>query len=589
MSSGKIWLRPPVLLALCLVSVGGVVTLLGRLATGPAVALKRVELSSDVGAKAYPAFAPDGQRLAYSARGTSSKDGAHATSSKDETFHIFIRDVTVGDAQQLTTGPANDIGPVWSPDGKQIAFVRVNEGQGECVVMDAAGGGEQRKFPGCAAPGDETQPFPALSWMRDGQSLVAVQATEQQPAALAILSLADGKFKPFTHPPAGAEDSTPAVSPDGNTIAFVRSASTENSNIFVADSAGAAPPHAVTFDGRAIRGIAWTRDGQDLLYTGVRAGGWRLWRVPAYGGSPRDLIIAGRDPAYVAVAPVGNRLVYTVSPTVSSIWRAQLGTSDPVQEHAIIRSPGRENGPRYSPDGKSIADISDQTGNDEIWLSDADGGNRVQVTSFKGPELARIRWSPDGKSLIFDASGDQDNDLYIVPATAGGKPVRVQLDALNGSWSHDGKSIYFQSRNHIWKSAVNGGDPQQISPTDGAAQPVESADGNFIYFRNRRAFYRVPIAGGEEERVIVPEHDLMWSTTLQPTKQGIYYFEFERSANEPVVSYFDFAEKKSSVIFHVKHGGGRDATYSVSPDGKFILYARVDQSQTNLEVVENFR
>jgi hypothetical protein len=70
----------------------------------------------------------------------------------------------------------------------------------------------------------------------------------------------------------------------------------------------------------------------------------------------------------------------------------------------------------------------------------------------------------------------------------------------------------------------------------------------------------------------------------------MYYIEFERSASEPVVSFFDYGEKKSSVVFHVKHGGWRDgATFSISPDGKYILYARVDQSQTNFEVVENFR
>ena len=582
MSSAKIWRRPPVLLALCLVSVGAVVTLLGRLATGPAAALKRVELSNEVGAKAYPAFAPDGQRLAYSAR---------ATSTKDETFHVFVRDVTVGPAQQLTTGPANDISPVWSPDGARIAFVRMSQGQGECVIIAVSTGAEERKFPGCTAPGDETQPFPAVSWMRDGQSLVVVRAADQQPASLAKLSLADGQFQPLSHPPAGAEDSTPAVAPDGSAIAFVRSRGADNADIFLCDPAGA-NPRAVTFDGSAIRGLAWTRDGQDLVYTGRRVGGWRLWRLPAYGGSPRDLIIAGRDAQYVAVAPVGNRLVYTISPTVSSIWRAELGggTEDHAVEHAIIRSPGRENGARYSPDGKRIADISNQTGNDEIWLGDFEGGNRVQVTSFKGPDLARIRWSPDGKSLIFDATGEQGNDLYIVPAAAGGKPARVQLGAMNGSWSHDGKSIYFQARDRIWKASASGGNPQQISPTDGAAQPVESADGKYVYFRSRRGFWRVPVAGGEEEQAIVPEHDLMWSTTLQPTKQGMYYIEFERSANEPVVSFFDYGEKKSTVVFHIKRGGWRDgATYSISPDGKYILYARVDQSQTNFLVVENFR
>ncbi|MEI9974414.1 MAG: hypothetical protein WDO73_21640 [Ignavibacteriota bacterium] len=536
MSSRKIWLRPPVLLALCLVSVGGVVTLLGRLATGPAVAIKKVDLSTDVGAKAYPAFAPDGLRLAYSARGTS---------SKDETFHIFIRDVTGGAAQQMTTGPANDIGPVWSPDGKQIAFVRMSEGTGECVVIPDSVGGAERKFPGCTAPGDEARPMPPLSWMRDGQSLVVVQSVDGQPASLSFLSLSDGKFKPFTHAPAGAEDSTPAVAPDGNSIAFVRSTSPTNANIMVADSAGATPPHALTFDGRTIHGIAWTRDSRDVLYTGQRVMRWGLWRVPAYGGSPRDLLVAGREPTFVAVAPVGNRLVYTVSPMVSSIWRAQLGTSETVQEHAVIRSAGRENGPRYSPDGKTIADISDQTGNDEIWLSDADGANRVQVTSFKGPELARIRWSPDGKSLLFDASGEADNDLYTVPAAAGAKPVRVQAGAMNGSWSRDGKSIYFQARGQIWEVRGEWGRPtaDQDVVQRGAARGIGGWEVHLFPQREivlARADSRRRRRGGDRTRARVDvEHNL----AADPSRNLLLRMGAQRSDPGSFILRLRFEEK----------------------------------------------
>jgi Tol biopolymer transport system component len=550
MPSGKILRRPAVLLALCLVSVGAVVSIVGRLATGPAVALKRVELSNEPGAKAYPALSPDGQRLAYSAR---------ATSTKDETFHIFVRDLPAGTPRQLTTGPANDISPVWSPDGARIAFVRAGSGQSECVVIPVTGAGEAGRYPGCAAPGDETQPFPAAAWMHDGQSLVVVQTVEKQPSALALLSLRDGVFRPLTHPPAGMDDSTPAVSPDGSAIAFVRSTSADGADIFLCDPGGA-NPRRLTFDDRGIRGIAWTRDGQDLVYAGQRAGGWRVWRVPAYGGSPRDLIVAGRQAQYVAVAPAGNRLVYTVSSTASSIWRAALGASEGTGEHAIIRSSGRESTPRYSPNGNAIADISDQTGNDEIWLSDGEGGNRVQLTSMKGPDLARIRWAPDGKSLLFDASGEQGSDLYVVEAAAAGKPVRVQLGALNGSWSHDGKSIYFQSQDRIWKAAANGGSPQQLSKIGGAAQPVESADGKFVYFRHRRTLWRLPLEGGEEEQAIVPEHDLMGGTTLEATRNGIYYLEFERSAGEPVVSFYNFAEKKSSVVFEMKNGSWQNTS-----------------------------
>ncbi len=575
MPSAAFLRRPAVLLALALCSVGGVVTILGKLASGPQLEQKRTTLTAQGGTNAYPAYSPDGQRLAFSVRGV----------SKVESFHICVRAAGPDRPRDLTSG-GNDVSPAWSPDGSRIAFLRIAEGRAQYVVTPADGG-QERTVAEFAAPADETQPLPAVAWLRDGKSLVVVDPDGDSPPALATVAIEGGKVTRITRPPAGSEgDSTPALSPDGASLAFVRSTGPDGADIWLGDVSGAGF-HRLTFDDRGIRGMSWTPDGRDIVYSANRAGGWRLWRVAAFGGSPREIAIAGRQAQYPVVAPAGNRLAFADTPSSSAIWQAELEDQGAAQERPVIRSAGNETSPAYSPDGKRIADVSDQTGADEIYVYDQDGGKRVQVTKLNGLHVGRLRWSPSGGTLLFDASGDRGSDLYTVAAAPGSKPVRVVLGGNNASWSLDGKWIYFQSRGQIWKATDSGGNPEPVTKQMGSAQPVESADGKFIYYRMRRTIWRVPVGGGEEEEAIVPDHDLLW-TTLQPTRQGVYYLEWERSSRSTVVSFYDFSSRKNSIVFRMK-GAGPAGTYSISPDGRRILYSKVDQSETNLVQVDNFR
>jgi dipeptidyl aminopeptidase/acylaminoacyl peptidase len=315
-----------------------------------------------------------------------------------------------------------------------------------------------------------------------------------------------------------------------------------------------------------------------------------LWRMPVSGGAPRELIIAGRQAQFPSVAASGNHLVYADTPHVAAIWRATLGTGDaPADERAVLRSLGRETWPQFSPDGRKIANVSDQTGSEEVWISDADGGNRVKVTSLGESAAARPRWSPDGKTLVFDANGDNDTGIYTVAAAAGAKPSRVVAEGNNPSWSNDGKRIYYQARGQIWKVSADGANPEPLLQHQSGAQPVESADGKYVLFRSRRSIWRVPVGGGEAEEYLIPEREGYWGNPVI-TRKGAYYTEWQRSTASSLVTFYDFETKKSAVVFRTKGPDfGFGQSFSISPDGKYILFPKIDQSETNLVLVENFK
>src|SRR5262249_24734428 len=160
---------------------------------------------------------------------------------------IFVRDLPNGTPKQLTRGEENDIAPVWSPDGGVLAFARIGDEKVEYLVIPADGGAERKVTQFSPAP-DAANPQPAVSWMPDGRSLIVVQTAENQPSSLAMVAVENGKPERLTNPPEGSEgDTTPAVSPAGDMIAFVRAAGADRSDIWIGDAKGA-NPRRVTFD-----------------------------------------------------------------------------------------------------------------------------------------------------------------------------------------------------------------------------------------------------------------------------------------------------------------------------------------------------
>lgn len=587
MSAGSLLRRPAVFLALGLCAVAAVTTLLGHWSTGSQVEQKRTVLPDVTGAAAYPAFSADGNRLAYAQRGMAGGD----------VFHIVIRRLPTGAPQQLTEGAANDTSPAWSPDGSTVAFVRSAENKAQVVAMPAAGGQERvvAEFP---TPRGTDQSLPGLAWASDGNSLAAtIGGDDKHGPGIATIDAKSGAIKPLTSPAAQEGDWNPEFSPDARTILFTRT-TPDNANLYTCERDGA-NLRQLTFENHAIRGANWMPNGRELIYSADRNRDFTLWRMAVSSGSPKATLLSPHA-QFPAVSQAGNRIAFTESPTVSAIWRATLGPNDatPAADKAILRSQDGDTHAAYSPDGSKIAFLSETDGNLNIWVSDGEGANRVKVTDLKDNDPSRPEWSPDGKWLLYQLSTDQGWEIYKVAPTAGAKPSRVTIGGEGVAWARDGKSIYYQQRGVIYESKLEGGgDPKPMTADrrGRAAQPTPSVDGKYLYYRNGRAIWRAPIKGGDEELVFEPGSPFLLPH-MEAGRAGIYFEEFDPGERAVMVSLYSFDTKRITHVLRLDIAGrgrngnlGRSNDFSVSPDGKYILHPRVDQSQTNLVLVDNFR
>jgi Tol biopolymer transport system component len=333
--------------------------------------------------------------------------------------------------------------------------------------------------------------------------------------------------------------------------------------------------------GQGARTANWMPDGRTVI---IMTEG-RFLKVPVSGSAQREQpAYAGGEVAMMgfALSKNGDRLAYSTSTTDFNIYRLKLlrpgVPAGPVVP--FLSSTRADFDPQYSPDGEKIAFVSDRSGSTSVWVANADGSGAAPLV-----EGFLATWSPDGRRIAFARREGGKVGLYVINSN-GGQPNWIapvddeHFPHLWFTWSQDGKWIYFPAsrdgKKQAWKVPAGGGEPVPVPGLENAPQAQESPDGKFLFFQREQALWKMALPGGSATQILNRPTD---NFTL--TREGAYFLSVNNG-----IEYFDFATGGvKTVLTTEKMILGAP---SVQGDGRFLLYTQMDSVGADLVLVENF-
>lgn len=349
-------------------------------------------------------FSPDSKRLAVV-----------KTDLEKENQDVFVVDVDTGASTQITAGQSREFsaGPVWSPDGSQIAYVALRGGNFEICRKASNGQGSEEllyKLAGIAVPTD---------WSSDGRFL-SISSTDLSGGVVSALPVTgSGERKLIEVFRSPKQVQAGRLSPDGRLLAYFSNESGKNEMYVRRFDPGASPADPVgpwpISDQGALGGGFWRADGKELYYLAADRGvmAVTVTTAPAVAfGKPKALF---RIPDSLGAAGGdwsrdGNLNVMTVGKP----QLRQLTIFD--RQGKVVKTvgePGLYLQPHLSADASKVAVMrtDPETANQDIWTYEVATGAGHAVTHDTWPHNAPL-WSPDGKTVLYASTRDSYSSIY---------------------------------------------------------------------------------------------------------------------------------------------------------------------------------
>ncbi len=446
----------------------------------PAPEPPRLRTLTYSGRDSSPAASPDGRLIAF-------------VSSRDGRQRIWLKQLADNTEAAITAGP-QDTSPRFAPDGSVLLFTRT-ENTIPAIYRVPAVGGEPRKLIDNAFDGD---------WSPDGKQIAFIRSRGERPrqAIHCVTSTSGGAVKEIASTTT-EELAFPRWAPSGNAIAVTRAPrGTAAGSIMVIDLVSG-DKKIVKRDTRhgLLSGAAWVMGGEALVYAELdalagglpgRGRGSALVLHEVDSGRARVLL---RNPhsASDSVDVTGpGRVIFSEDFSRQSLREVSLDGSG--QERWLSRGISVDRQPSYARGGKSIVFTSDRGGSLDIWELMLDSGSLRRITDDDG-----IDWdpfpTPDGRALYW--SSDRGGHFEVwTSAFDGGNPQQATqdgVDAENPSLSAAGDWVFYDSSNHPRRDALmriprSGGQATLVVEGE-TTHPEVSSDGAY-------AVYSRPQGGG---------------------------------------------------------------------------------------------